>query len=77
VLDKLTIKNITPPTTAYGPLDGSWVAKTPLTTTEVQKQMELIKQLINRNSESPPNKALRQLAKAAKSTMHDVILLQH
>jgi hypothetical protein len=77
VLDKLTIKNITPPTTAHGPSDGSWVAKTPLTTTEVQKQMELIKQLINRNSESPPNKALRQLAKAAKSTMHDVILLQH
>jgi hypothetical protein len=77
VLDKLTIKNITPLTTAHGPSDGSWVAKTSLTTTEVQKQMELIKQLINHNSESPLNKALHQLVKAAESTMHDVILLQH
>jgi hypothetical protein len=49
VLDKLIIKHITPPTTAHGPLDGVWVAKTPLTTAEVQKQMELIKQLINYN----------------------------
>jgi hypothetical protein len=77
VLDKLTIKNITPLTTAHGPSDGSWVVKTPLTTTEVQKQIELIKQLINCNSESPLNEALHQLAKAAESTMHDVILLQH
>jgi hypothetical protein len=59
VLDKLTIKNITPLTTAHGPSDGSWVVKTPLTTTEVQKQIELIKQLINCNSESPLNEALR------------------
>ncbi|KAG2024459.1 hypothetical protein GB937_003650 [Aspergillus fischeri] len=58
VLDKLTIKNITPLTIAYGLLDGSWVIKTPLTTTKVQKQIELIKQLINYNSESPLNKAL-------------------
>jgi len=46
VLDKLTIKNITPPDTAYGPADIEWTAKTPYTTTEVQRQMELIKQLI-------------------------------
>jgi hypothetical protein len=32
------------------PPDGVWAAKTPLTTAEVQKQMELIKQLIYRNS---------------------------
>jgi hypothetical protein len=31
--------------------------------------MQHIKQLIQHNSESPPNKALRQLAKAAESTM--------
>jgi hypothetical protein len=39
--------------------------------------MQLIKQLISRNSESPPNEAVHQLAKAAESTMHEVILLQH
>jgi uncharacterized protein with von Willebrand factor type A (vWA) domain len=39
--------------------------------------MQLIKQLISHNSKSPPNEAVRQLAKAAKSTMHEVILLQH
>jgi hypothetical protein len=75
VLDKLTIKTITPPTTAHGPADMEWTAKTPYTTTEVQKQMELIKQLIKHNSQSPPNEAIRQLAKAAESTMHKVLLL--
>jgi hypothetical protein len=76
VLDKLTIKNITPPTTAHGPpTDAEWIVKTPYTTTEVQRQMELIKQLIKCNSQSPPTKAIRQLAKAAESTMHKVLLL--
>jgi hypothetical protein len=77
VLDKLTIKNITPPNTAHGPPEGEWIAKTPYTSTEVQKQMELIKQLVNRNSQSPPTEAIRQLAKAAETTMHEVILLRH
>jgi hypothetical protein len=79
VLDKLTIKNITPPTTAHGPgsTEGEWITKTPYTAAEVQKQMQHIEQLIQRNSESPPNEALRQLAKAAESTMHEVILLRH
>jgi hypothetical protein len=55
VLDKLTIKNITPPTTAHGPgpTEGEWITKTPYTAAEVQKQMQHIKQLIQRNSESP------------------------
>jgi hypothetical protein len=39
--------------------------------------MELIKQLVNHNSQSPLTKAIRQLAKAAETTMHEVILLQH
>jgi hypothetical protein len=75
VLDKLTIKHITPPLTAHGPSDQEWTAKTPYITAEVQKQMHLIKQLINRNSESPLNEAIRQLAKSAEYTMHKVLLL--
>jgi hypothetical protein len=39
--------------------------------------MQHIKQLSHRNSESLPNEALRQLAKAAESTMDEVILLRH
>jgi hypothetical protein len=35
VLDKLTIKTITPPTTAYRPADIEWTVKPPYTTTEV------------------------------------------
>jgi hypothetical protein len=31
--------------------------------------------LINRNSQSPPNEAIHQLAEAAESTMHKVLLL--
>ena len=49
--------------------------KDPLTTAKVQKQMLLVKRLINRNSESPLNEALRRLAKAAKSTIHKILLL--
>jgi hypothetical protein len=76
VLDKLTIKNITPLTTAHGPpVDTEWIAKTPYTTTEVQRQMELIKQLIKYNSQSPLTEAIHQLTKAAESTMHKVLLL--
>jgi hypothetical protein len=75
VLDKLTIKHITPPLTAHGPSDQEWTAKTPYITAKVQKQMHLIKQLINRNSESPLNEAIRQLAKSAEYTMHKVLLL--
>ena len=37
--------------------------------------MQLIKELINRNSECPPNEAIHQLAKAAESTMHKVLQL--
>jgi hypothetical protein len=37
--------------------------------------MELIKQLVNHNSQSPPTEAIRQLVKAAETTMHEVILL--
>jgi hypothetical protein len=75
VLNKFTIKHITPPTTTHGPPDGIWAAKNPLTTAEVQKQIQLIKELLNRNSENPPNKAIRQLAKATESTIHKVLLL--
>jgi hypothetical protein len=75
VLNKLTIKNITPLNTAHGPPEGEWIAKTPYTSTEVQKQMELIKQLVNHNSQSPPTEAICQLVKAAETTMHKVILL--
>jgi hypothetical protein len=39
--------------------------------------MQLIKQLISCNSKSPLNEAVHQLARAAESTMHEVILLQH
>jgi hypothetical protein len=37
--------------------------------------MQLIKQLISHNSESLLNEVVRQLAKAAESTMYKVILL--
>lgn len=64
-------KKITPLSSSYGP----WVAKTPHSTAEVQKQMQIIKELIDRHSQSPPNQAIGQLAKACKSTMHKVLIL--
>lgn len=38
--------------------------------------MQLIKEMIDRHSQSPPNQALSQLAKAAETTMHKVLMLQ-
>jgi hypothetical protein len=76
VLDSLDIqvKEITPPSTSYGP--SQWTTKTPHSTAEVQKQMQLIKGLIDRHSHSPPNQALGQLAKACETTIHEVIMLR-
>jgi len=73
VLDILDIqaKKITPPSS-----HGLWTAKTPHSTAEVQKQMQLIKEFIDWHSQSPPNQAIGQLAKACKSTMHEVLMLQ-
>jgi hypothetical protein len=75
VLDMLDIqssKKITPPSSAH----GLWTTKTPHSTAEVQKQMLLIKELVGRHSQSPPNQALGQLAKACKTTMHEVLILR-
>jgi len=37
--------------------------------------MQLIKELIDCHSQSPPNQAIGQLAKTCKSTMHEVLML--
>jgi hypothetical protein len=74
VMDSLDIiKKITPPSTSY----GQWTAKTPHSTAEVQYQMQLIKKLIDRHSQSPPNQALNQLAKGCERKMHEVIMPSH
>ena len=65
-------KKITPPSSSHGP----WTAKTPHSTQEVQHQMHLIKHLIDHHSQSPPNQAVHQLAKACETTMHEVTMLQ-
>jgi hypothetical protein len=77
VLDSLDIiiKKITPPSSSHG--HSLWAARTPHSTAEVQKQMELITELIDRHSQSPPNQALRQLAKGCEMTMHEVIILRN
>ncbi|KAL2006315.1 hypothetical protein VTN00DRAFT_9969 [Thermoascus crustaceus] len=74
VLDMLDIqaKKITPPSSSHGP----WVAKTPHSTAGVQNQMQLIKELIDRHCQSPPNQAIGQLAKACESTMQVLMLRQ-
>jgi hypothetical protein len=74
VLDSLNIqfKQITPPSSSH----GLWTTKTPHSTAEVQKQMQHIKGLMNRHSQSPPNQAISQLAKACETTMHEVIILR-
>jgi len=72
VLDKLgVVKKTTPPSSSHGP----WTAKTPQSTEEIQHQMHLIRHIIDRNSQSPPNQAINQMAKACETTMHEVLML--
>jgi hypothetical protein len=75
VLDCLDISTkITPPTSSHG--TGAWTAKAPYSTQEVQNQLQLIKHLVDRHSQSPPNQAIKQQAKGCEATMHEVIMLR-
>ena len=72
VLGALDIIKITSSPSFHDP----WTAKTSHSTQEVQHKMHLIKHLINHYSQSSSNQAVHQLAKACKTTMHEVIMLQ-
>lgn len=79
ILEKLSIRidSNTPPTSLHTSHQSSWTSKTPRRTAEVQKQLDLIKNLANHQPESPSrHSALDELGKAYEKSMHEALMLQ-
>jgi hypothetical protein len=75
VLSNLTItKTPTPPGTAEGP-SPLWVAETPHNLNELEKQAKLVRELLQRPSQSPTNQAIKQVVKSCQMAMHSVVML--
>ena len=74
VISRLNVKLRTP--TPPGSSSSAWSPKTPHTIKQLARQASSIKKLTERRSESPINKALKQLIKGSEQTMHEVILLK-
>lgn len=82
VLDELHIqmKTPTPPGSLHSKESSSWIAETPKTTRQLQKQSELIKHLWRQCTHSPPspiNQAVNQVVKGAQIAMQNALLLEH
>jgi DDE superfamily endonuclease len=75
VLSTLTvIKTPSPPGTAEGP-SPLWVAETPHNLTELEKQAKIVRELLQRTSQSPTNQAVTQLIKGCQIAMHSAVIL--
>ena len=74
VLSSLTVFNKTPspPSTSYR---EPWVAETPHTTTQLEQQARLIKQLVQRQSQSPTSQAINQLIKGCQIAINSAVIL--
>jgi hypothetical protein len=74
ILSSLTVINKTPspPSTSHG---EPWTAETPYTTTQLEKQARLIKQLLQRQSQSPTSQAINQLIKGCQMAMNLAVIL--
>jgi hypothetical protein len=75
VLSSLTVINKTPspPSTSYG---EPWTAETPHTTAQLEHQARLIKQLLQRNSQSPTSQAISQVVKGCQIALAETAILR-
>jgi hypothetical protein len=74
VLSSLTVINKTPspPSTPY---EQAWVSETPHTTAQLEQQARLIKQLVQRQSQSPTSQAINQLVKGCQIAINSAVIL--
>ena len=75
VLSSLTVvRTPSPPATAAN-AEVAWTAETPRTTDQLEKQARLIKDLLQRPSQSPSSRAVGQVIKSCQTAMHRVTIL--
>ena len=73
VLSSLPVpKTPSPPGTANGP---QWTSETPHTTAQLEQQARLIRNLLQRQSQSPTSQAMNQLIKGCQLAMHLAVIL--
>ena len=75
VLSSLTVtKTPSPPGTANGAAP-SWTSETPHTTAQLEQQARLVRDLLQRQSQSPTSQAVNQLIKGCQTAMHSAVIL--
>lgn len=75
VLSSLTVvRTPSPPATAAA-AEAAWTAETPRTIDQLEKQARLVKDLLQRPSQSPSSRAVKQLVKSCQIAMHSAVLL--
>jgi ATP-dependent DNA ligase len=75
VLSSLPIVRTPSPHQLVGDAEGQWIAETPHTVDQLQKQAQYIQDLLRRQSQSPTNQAIRQLVKGCQLAMHSAAIL--
>ncbi|KAL5395881.1 hypothetical protein PMIN03_013087 [Paraphaeosphaeria minitans] len=75
VLSCLTVvRTPSPPGTTAG-TKAAWTAETPHTTTQIEQQARHVRELLQRQSQSPTSQAIRQLVKGCQLAMNSAAIL--
>ena len=75
VLSSLTVVNHKTPSPPTTPQEATWTSETPHTIIQLEKQARLIKELLQRQSQSPSSRAVNQLIKGCQIAMHSAVVL--
>jgi hypothetical protein len=77
VLSSLTVVNYRTPTPPTASHRETWTSETPRTIAQLEQQSCLLKELLQRQSQSPTSNALNQLIKGCQMAMHSAVILAH
>lgn len=75
ILESLTVVRTPSPSEGVETETASWIAETPHTVAQLEQQARLIQDLLQRQSQSPSSRAIRQLVKGCQLAMHSATIL--
>jgi hypothetical protein len=75
VLSNLTVVRTPSPPVTAGDESAAWTAETPRTTTQLEQQARLVRDLLKRQSQSPSSQAITQLVKGCQLAMNAATIL--
>ena len=75
VLSCLTVIRTPSPPGAVAGTEATWTAETPHTTIQLEQQARHVKELLQRQSQSPTSQAIRQLVKGCQLAMNSATIL--